>query len=52
MPVRKRFELVSPLATVIETAEPMFRWKALPGAESYAVRVVDERFKFLAESPH
>jgi anti-sigma factor RsiW len=38
------FALLSPVATVVETARPTFRWQPLAGATSYVVTVYDSNF--------
>jgi len=43
------FEPVSPRATAVPSATPVFRWTATPGASSYRVRIVDEGLTPIAE---
>jgi hypothetical protein len=45
-----RFAPLSPLATDVLDGRPTFRWSALPGAESYRVRVFDPDFNPVADS--
>ena len=45
------FGLLSPIGTVIRTTRPVFRWKALEGANSYVVNVYNTRFNKVASSP-
>jgi hypothetical protein len=44
------FALVQPVNKIIATTRPVFRWKALPGAESYQLKLFDENYNFVAES--
>lgn len=44
------FRLLSPVAKVVETAGPTFRWAPLAGTSSYIVTVADERLNKVAES--
>jgi hypothetical protein len=44
------FELLTPVATVVATDRPTFRWQPLEGASRYAVAVLDENFNVVAES--
>jgi len=41
---------VSPVGTVVRANPPKFRWRPLPGAESYRVTVFDSDFHPVAES--
>ena len=43
-------ELLTPVATVVESAQPVFRWTAVPGATGYVVSVFDDRFEEVARS--
>ncbi len=45
------FRVVEPLGTVLMTAQPTFRWSAMPGATSYVVEVYDEKFNLVTSSP-
>jgi hypothetical protein len=45
------FALVAPVATAVAEAAPLFRWDAVPGAQSYRVRVFTADFSLAAESP-
>ncbi|HZN00592.1 MAG TPA: hypothetical protein VFB70_14420 [Pyrinomonadaceae bacterium] len=45
------FELVSPLAQVVRTEQPTFRWRPLAGAQSYTVTVTDADLNVVATSP-
>jgi len=44
------YGLVSPVAMVIESRTPMFRWRAVNGAENYVVAIYDLNSKKIAES--
>jgi len=44
------FGLASPLGTVVETDQPTFRWRELPGAESYTVTVFDSELNRVTQS--
>jgi hypothetical protein len=44
------FRLVEPLQTVTLSDRPLFRWEALPGAEGYAIAVLDEELRVVAEA--
>jgi hypothetical protein len=48
---RPPFQLVSPVATVVEAAAPILRWQPLAGASSYRVTVLDRDLVVVAESP-
>jgi anti-sigma factor RsiW len=43
--------LLSPVGTVVMGDRPVFRWRALDGAEGYLVKVYDEDFNEIAASP-
>ncbi len=45
------FEVLSPVATVVEDVRPAFRWRALAGASSYVVLMRDEVSGEEIESP-
>lgn len=45
------FGPVSPVGAVIEPAQPLFRWQALPGASRYQVTVLAADLTLVAESP-
>jgi hypothetical protein len=40
-----------PVSEVVESDRPLFRWRALPRAASYVVRVYDPMFNLIATSP-
>ncbi len=44
------FALLGPVAAVINTERPAFRWQPLTGAESYVVKVYDSNYKRVAAS--
>ena len=44
------YGLVSPVAMVIESRTPIFRWRAIVGAENYVVTIYDLNSKKIAES--
>jgi anti-sigma factor RsiW len=44
------FALLNPLATVIRTEQPTFRWQALSEATSYTVYILDINFSVVAKS--
>lgn len=43
--------LLSPVGTVVMDVRPVFRWRALNGAEGYVVRIYDADFNEVAASP-
>jgi len=43
-------QLLSPVGAVVKTDRPTLRWKSLPGATTYVVKVFDSNFKELANS--
>ena len=43
--------LLSPIGTVVPGVRPVFRWRALDGAEGYVVRIYDADFHEVAASP-
>jgi hypothetical protein len=45
------FQLVEPLATIVRSDRPTFRWAPLPGADGYAVAVLDDALRPVAKSP-
>jgi hypothetical protein len=48
---RARFEVTSPVGTMVRSARPTFRWRAHAGARAYQVSVYDEDLRRLAQSP-
>lgn len=44
------FALLDPVGKVVRSAEPRFRWRALPGAAHYEVAVFDSRYVEVARS--
>ncbi len=45
------FALTAPVGRVIEPDRPQFRWRSMPGAESYVVTVYDDNFNKIDTSP-
>jgi hypothetical protein len=45
------YGLVSPVAVVIESRTPTFRWRPIAGAENYVVTIYDSNSQKIAESP-
>jgi hypothetical protein len=45
------FRLLSPLHQVIRSQQPIFRWQALPGAQSYKITVTDADLNEVTTSP-
>jgi hypothetical protein len=45
-----KFLIVGPAGTVVESEQPLFRWRALSGEASYVVAVFDSKFKRVAKS--
>jgi hypothetical protein len=45
------FALLSPVGRVVRDARPAFSWRPLAGAKSYAVSIVDSKFKPVVQSP-
>jgi DNA-directed RNA polymerase specialized sigma24 family protein len=45
------FVLLGPVGTVVMSDRPTFRWRALGGADSYAVKIYDADFNEVAASP-
>jgi cell division protein FtsB len=43
--------LLSPVGTVVVGVRPVFRWRALAGAEGYVVKIYDADFNEVAASP-
>ena len=43
--------LLSPIGTVVPSVRPVFRWRALAGAEGYVVKIYDANFNEVAASP-
>jgi hypothetical protein len=43
--------LLSPVGTVVKEVRPVFRWRALAGAESYVLKIYDADFNEVAASP-
>jgi hypothetical protein len=46
------FGLIEPVGRVELSQRPNFRWRALDGAETYTVRVFDDKFNELSVSPN
>ncbi len=44
------FPLIEPLQTATLSDRPLFRWGSLPGAEGYALAVLDEELRVVAEA--
>ena len=44
------FSVLEPLATVLLTNQPTFRWSAMEGATGYVVEVFDEKFSLVTSS--
>jgi hypothetical protein len=45
------FRLIGPLGQIVRNQQPTFRWRALPGAQSYKVTVTDADLNEVATSP-
>ncbi len=45
------FALMEPVAKVVRSARPVFRWSSLAGASSYVVEIYDAQFNLLIASP-
>jgi hypothetical protein len=45
------FAPLGPVASVVESDRPQFRWQELPGAASYKLEVYDADFHLVARSP-
>jgi anti-sigma factor RsiW len=45
------FELLGPVATVVQTERPTFRWSPLSGAAHYIVNIYDANYNQVATSP-
>ncbi len=45
------FALVSPIGKIVRQTRPEFRWRPLAGAKSYAVSIVDSKFRAVEQSP-
>ena len=45
------FQLIGPIGAVVRSEQPMFRWHALEGAQSYTVSVTDADLNEVATSP-
>jgi hypothetical protein len=45
------FALTSPVGRIVRDARPAFNWRPLAGAGSYAVSIVDSKFKPVMQSP-
>src|SRR6185503_20720979 len=43
--------LLNPVGTVVIGVRPVFRWRALTGAEGYVVKIYDADFNEVAASP-
>jgi hypothetical protein len=49
---RTEYGLLNPIATVVESTKPTFRWNAVAGAENYTVTIYDARLgKVLTSGP-
>lgn len=45
------FALISPVGKILREQQPLLRWRALAGATSYTVAIVNADFKQVAQSP-
>jgi hypothetical protein len=45
------FALLSPVGRIVRDTRPAFSWRPLAGANSYAVSIVDSKFKPVMQSP-
>jgi hypothetical protein len=45
------FALLSPVGRIVRDTRPAFSWSPLAGAKSYAVSIVDSKFKPVVQSP-
>jgi len=45
------FALLSPVGRIVRDTKPAFSWRPLAGAKSYAVSIVDSKFKPVVQSP-
>lgn len=45
------FRLLTPVATAVATARPVFRWESLESASTYQVRIFDSEFHSILQSP-
>ena len=45
------FDILEPRGQVVASDRPTFRWRALEGASSYTVKVFDQDFNLVTESP-
>lgn len=45
------FALLSPVGRIVRDTRPAFSWRPLAGAKSYAVSIVDSKFKPVMQSP-
>lgn len=50
-PAHGEFDVLEPRGKVVEDARPNFRWRGLAGATSYTVKVFDQNFNLVAQSP-
>jgi hypothetical protein len=50
-PTNKNFELLGPVATVVSTDRPTFRWKAAEGISDFSISIYDTNFNPVANSP-
>jgi anti-sigma factor RsiW len=49
--VEQGFAVLSPIAEVVESDRPTIRWRALAGATGYTVKIFDQDFNLVAQSP-
>lgn len=48
---KKEFAVITPVGVVVESDLPAFQWTAQRNAQKYQVKVYDNRFQLVAESP-
>lgn len=48
--VGESFSVVGPAGTIVSSARPTFRWRALEGAKSYTVKIYDTNFNLVDSS--
>lgn len=48
---KSEFSVIEPVANVLITDQPTFRWSPMEGASSYVVEVYDSKFNLVATSP-
>jgi Putative zinc-finger len=48
---QNEFEVISPVGVVVESDHPTFQWNAHKDARQYQVKVYDNKFQLVAESP-